>query len=277
MADSLVKFKDLPDNQTLVQLLTNFAPSVFTGLDLAALLANEDFVNAINAYATLTNYYLTSQTFTKAEVNAAILVVSNGLSGYITSNNIALGNVNTDLQGYKSSNDSALGLKADLVAGKVPASQLALTKSQVGLSNVVNSDTSTTANITDSVDKRFVTDAFLALLGSQAAVNASLSNYALITPTVRATTTTNETLQAGDNGNVVTCNNAGLINLTVPPSLGAKFNCLVIQIGAGQVALVASSTTLNSGNGLKTRVQYSSVSLFAYLADIFNVAGDLTV
>ena len=34
-----------------------------------------------------------------------------------------------------------------------------VTKAQVGLDNVVNVDTTTTANITDSTDKRFITDA----------------------------------------------------------------------------------------------------------------------
>jgi len=34
-----------------------------------------------------------------------------------------------------------------------------VTKTQIGLSNVVNVDTTTTANITDSTDKRFITDA----------------------------------------------------------------------------------------------------------------------
>jgi hypothetical protein len=39
------------------------------------------------------------------------------------------------------------------------------TKAQVGLGNVANLDTSTTTNITDSTNKRFVTDAQLALIG----------------------------------------------------------------------------------------------------------------
>lgn len=34
-----------------------------------------------------------------------------------------------------------------------------VTKTQIGLDNVVNVDTTTTANITDSTDKRFITDA----------------------------------------------------------------------------------------------------------------------
>ena len=44
-------------------------------------------------------------------------------------------------------------------------------KSDVGLSNVPNVDTSTTSNITDSVDKRFATDADLVVIGNTSGVN----------------------------------------------------------------------------------------------------------
>lgn len=50
-------------------------------------------------------------------------------------------------------------------------SALGLTKSDVGLSNVVNTDTTTTANITDSTNKRFVTDANLTTLSNTSGVN----------------------------------------------------------------------------------------------------------
>ena len=46
-----------------------------------------------------------------------------------------------------------------------------LTKADVGLNNVVNLDTSTTANITDSTDKRFVTDANLVVIGNTSNTN----------------------------------------------------------------------------------------------------------
>lgn len=46
-----------------------------------------------------------------------------------------------------------------------------VTKTQVGLSNVVNTDTTTTANITDSTNKRFVTDANLTTIGNQSGTN----------------------------------------------------------------------------------------------------------
>ena len=48
---------------------------------------------------------------------------------------------------------------------------ITLTKADVGLNNVVNLDTSTTANITDSTDKRFVTDANLVVLGNTSGTN----------------------------------------------------------------------------------------------------------
>ena len=46
-----------------------------------------------------------------------------------------------------------------------------LTKNHIGLDNVVNLDTSTTANITDTTDKRFVTDANLVIIGNTSNTN----------------------------------------------------------------------------------------------------------
>lgn len=46
-----------------------------------------------------------------------------------------------------------------------------VTKTDVGLSNVVNADTTTTANITDSSNKRFVTDANLTVIGNTSWTN----------------------------------------------------------------------------------------------------------
>lgn len=46
-----------------------------------------------------------------------------------------------------------------------------LTKSDVGLGSVVNADTTTTANITDSTNKRFITDAQQTVLGNTSGTN----------------------------------------------------------------------------------------------------------
>lgn len=46
-----------------------------------------------------------------------------------------------------------------------------LDKTSVGLGNVVNADTTTTANITDSLNKRFITDAQQTVLGNTSGTN----------------------------------------------------------------------------------------------------------
>lgn len=63
-----------------------------------------------------------------------------------------------------------------------------VTKTQVGLSNVVNADTTTTANITDSLDKRFVTDADLTKLSNTSGTNTGDQNLSGLVPYSGATT-----------------------------------------------------------------------------------------
>ena len=52
------------------------------------------------------------------------------------------------------------------VNGHALSADVTVTKSDVGLSNVPNTDCSTTANITDSSNKRFITDAQQTVLGA---------------------------------------------------------------------------------------------------------------
>jgi hypothetical protein len=83
---------------------------------------------------------------------------------------------------------------------------ITLTKADVGLNNVVNLDTSTTANITDSTDKRFVTDANLVVLGNTSGTNTGdETNSSIITKlgytpvnSDITTYTTKETLASAD-------------------------------------------------------------------------------
>lgn len=57
----------------------------------------------------------------------------------------------------------------DIETGFKPT--LALVKADVGLGSVVNADTTTTANITDSANKRFVTDAQQTVIGNTSGTN----------------------------------------------------------------------------------------------------------
>lgn len=79
-----------------------------------------------------------------------------------------------------------------------------VTKTQVGLSNVANVDTTTTANISDSLNKRFVTDAQLTVLGNTSGTNTGdqdLSGLVPKTTTVNGyALSSNVTLAKGDVG-----------------------------------------------------------------------------
>lgn len=94
--------------------------------------------------------------------------------------------------------------------------------------------------------------------------------------TINLQTGTSYTLQTSDNGSVIACSNASAFTLTVPSGLGAGFNCLVLQLGAGQVTPTASGTTINQRESLtKTAGQYAVATLFAPSADTFVLTGDL--
>lgn len=92
---------------------------------------------------------------------------------------------------------------------------------------------------------------------------------------VKTVTTTTYTLLAADNGWVITFNNAAAITVTVPAGLGAGFNCMAIQKGAGQVAFSPSGTTVNNRQShTKTAGQHALVTLVADVADNFYLGGD---
>jgi hypothetical protein len=55
------------------------------------------------------------------------------------------------------------------------------------------------------------------------------------------TGTTYETLDS-DKGKVITLSNAGAITLTIHEDAPVGFNCLIIQLGAGQVTVAAGGT-----------------------------------
>ena len=211
---------------------------------------------------------------------------------------------------------------------------VSITKSDVGLGNVPNTDCSTSANITDSVNKRFVTDAQKTVIGNTSGTNtgdqdlsglvpktttvnskALNSNITLSASDVSAepananiqshisntsnphsvtkaqvgltnvadvawgdanTQTDSYTLQASDNGKVITVNKATSATITIPDTLSAEFSCTVIQIGAGQVTFAGSGsmTLRNRQTHTKTAGQYAAASLYIYAANNVLLGGD---
>ena len=86
---------------------------------------------------------------------------------------------------------------------------------------------------------------------------------------------TTYTLDAADNGLVVTCTNAAPVTVTIPAGLDIGFNCVVVQLGAGQVGFTTSGTTLHNENSqTKIAGQYGTVSLFSYTTNTFILAGN---
>jgi len=101
--------------------------------------------------------------------------------------------------------------------------------------------------------------------------------YRITSSAINAQSGTTYTLLTSDNGKIITMNNGSAITLTVPAGLPIGFNTTVIQLGAGQVGITASSTTLNSFEGkLNLAGQHAAASIISYTTNVFNVAGGLT-
>lgn len=99
---------------------------------------------------------------------------------------------------------------------------------------------------------------------------------ATLNAAINAQTDTTYTLQASDNGEVLTFNNASNITLTIPAGLGAGFNCLIVQLGAGTVTPTSSGTTIYQRQSLtQTAGQYAIATLVAPSANTFILSGDL--
>lgn len=125
--------------------------------------------------------------------------------------------------------------------------------------------------------RRTTTQLDVVLADNSALTSISAQSFRTDSSNVNAQVGTTYTLVAADNGKVVTLNNAGAITLTVPAGLGAGFSCTIIQIGAGQVTVAASGTTVNSYGALtKIAGQHGAATLYAYVADTFNLAGTLS-
>jgi hypothetical protein len=102
----------------------------------------------------------------------------------------------------------------------------------------------------------------------------------LATRTVSATT---DTLVLADAGKVIECTNGGAVTVTVPPNSSVAYpvnsTIEILQVGAGQVTVAAGAgVTVNGASGLKTRAQWSTLSLRKRAApDAWVLVGDAAV
>lgn len=111
---------------------------------------------------------------------------------------------------------------------------------------------------------------------------AELDAVATAMVAINAQTGTTYTTVLGDDGKLVTCDNASSIALTIPPNssvaygIGTQIN--IMQLGAGQVTITAGAgvTLRSSGSKLKTKDQYAVATCCKIASDTWVVVGNLS-
>jgi hypothetical protein len=110
---------------------------------------------------------------------------------------------------------------------------------------------------------------------------AECTNLAVSMIALNAQTGTSYTAVIGDDGDLVTCDNAAAITFTIPPNssvafgIGTQIN--VMQLGAGQVTITAGAgvTLRSAGSRLKTNGQYAVATCCKIATDTWVVIGNL--
>ena len=110
---------------------------------------------------------------------------------------------------------------------------------------------------------------------------AECTNLAIAMIALNAQTGTSYTTVLGDDGKLITLDNASAITLTIPPNgtvaygIGTQLN--IMQLGAGQVTITAGAgvTLRSNGSKLKTNGQYAVATCCKIASDTWVVIGNL--
>jgi hypothetical protein len=107
--------------------------------------------------------------------------------------------------------------------------------------------------------------------------NTSGATLAGFSANMNTQTGTTYTLSTSDNGKIITLNNASAITLTVP-ALFAGFNCMIVQLGSGQVTLQAGSlvTISNRSSNTKTAGANAIATILGLTSTTFISSGDMS-
>jgi hypothetical protein len=129
----------------------------------------------------------------------------------------------------------------------------ATTKAQVGLGNVPNVDTTTTANITDAANKRFVTDANLTTIGNQSGTNTGDETTATIQAKRPIKTVNGGSLEG-----------SGDLSITSYHALRATSTSFTLTASSGD-RFVGLTSFLNSGTENPTQIAAEYPMVFTKL------------
>jgi hypothetical protein len=99
---------------------------------------------------------------------------------------------------------------------------------------------------------------------------------------INAQTGTSYTTVLGDDGKLITADNASAITVTIPPNgtvaygIGTQIN--IMQLGAGQVTITpgAAVTIRSAGSKLKTSAQYAVATVVKIASDTWVAVGNLS-
>lgn len=105
------------------------------------------------------------------------------------------------------------------------------------------------------------------------------SGYRVTSSAINSQTATGYTLQASDNGRIITFDSAATHTLRIPTGLDIGFNATIIQLGTGQVTCTGlSGATVNCyASGNKILGQHGSASIICYASNTYNLGGTLGI
>jgi hypothetical protein len=169
--------------------------------------------------------------------------------------------------------------------GGTGASDAATARGNLGIGSIAtqasSSVTITGGSVTGITDLTVADGGTGASSASAARTNLGVDDASVyaMAQTINTQTGTSYTLVIGDAGKLITMSNAGAITLTVPTNASVAFNVGtridVLQYGSGQVTVAGSGVTFRSTPTLKTRTQYSALSLIKIATNEWVVVGDL--
>ncbi len=246
--------------------LSGSAPATVWGTITGTLSNQTDLQSALNAKQATGNYItaLTSDVTASGPGSVAATIASNAVSNAKFRQSAALSVVGNSTNATANVADIAAASDGQVIR----RSGTAIGFGAVNLASA-NAVTGTlpNGNTTGSASAGAST---LALRDANGVVELQVMNP------INQQSGTTYTLVAADNGKTVQFTSGSAITLTIPSGLGAKFNCLIDQEGAGQITFSASGTTLHNAHSLtKTFGQYSVATVLATAANVFTLSGDM--
>jgi len=132
---------------------------------------------------------------------------------------------------------------------------------------------------TDSLDNALTVNGTIS--GNSGITNTTFTGDTFITNAnnVNLQTGASYTVQASDNGKLITLNNSSSVSVFIPSGLPVGFSASFIQLGTGQVTFLPTglASLLSDGSKSKIATQYSMATVVSPSTNVFVLAGNISV